>query len=196
MMRDERNNTPNQRRKFKQKRNQLDKLSKLGTSDDLNVTLKWLREFFGMVKIDYVFISETEYETNRTRNQIKQARIMNEIKEKKTHIYTKFDFKKAKQKWRRIQVFKFGYFSLVILWVWRFFFFVNSFYLDSFGFLFLFCVFLLFSSLSMWIIFIFCVWNLCATTKRLQSESHSNWKSCFLYVVSFCVRQCYYLSWC
>lgn len=130
MMRDERNNTPNQRRKFKQKRNQLDKLSKLGTSDDLNVTLKWLREFFGMVKIDYVFISETEYETNRTRNQIKQARIMNEIKEKKTHIYTKFDFKKAKQKWRRIQVFKFGYFSLVILWVWDFFF--RKFFLPRF----------------------------------------------------------------
>lgn len=40
MMRDERNNTPNQRRKLKQKQNQLDKISKLGTSDDLNVTLK------------------------------------------------------------------------------------------------------------------------------------------------------------
>lgn len=171
MMRDERNNTPNQRRKLKQKQNQLDKISKLGTRDDLNVTLKWLREFFGMVKIDYVFISETEYETNRTRNQIKQARIMNEIKENKTHIYTKFDFKKANQKWRRIQVFKFGYFSLVILWVWDFFFFVNSFYLDSFGFLFLFCVFLLFSSLSMWIILFF-VYEICARQQNACKAIH------------------------
>lgn len=45
-----------------------------------------------MIKIDYVFIIGNEFETKRTRNQIKRARIMNKI----THIH-RIRFQKKKR---------------------------------------------------------------------------------------------------